>query len=128
MPESLLSRSKGNLSIRGEVTDLEDFLSDKHVAVVPLFAGSGMRVKIVEALYYGKVVITTQLGATGIPYTNGKNILIADTANEFIEAVNKLSQNLELIRSIGIEARRLVEQEFDLKKLSSKLTYFYANI
>ena len=128
MPESLLTQSKGNLSVYGEVSDLNAFLSDKNVAVVPLFAGSGMRVKIVEAMAHGKVVVTTRLGATGIPFENRKNLLIADSQDEFVEILTSLSADLKRILTIGNEARKLAELEFDLKKLSSKLTYFYANL
>lgn len=128
MPASLLSRSSGNLQIEGAVSSVSEFISDKNVAVIPLLSGSGLRVKIVEALAYGKVVITTSLGATGIPYENGKNILIANTPDEFVKQIRTLKESPELITSIGNEARKLAEREFDLKNLSSKLTYFYANL
>ncbi|MCB0755490.1 MAG: glycosyltransferase family 4 protein [Flavobacteriales bacterium] len=128
MPASLLSRSFGNLTIVGEVSSISEFVSDKNVAIIPLLSGSGLRVKILEALGYGKVVITTSLGATGIPYENGKNMLIADSPDEFVKQIRALKENPELITSIGNEARKLAEREFDLKNLSSKLTYFYANM
>lgn len=128
MPPSLLSRSSGNLKIEGAVSSISEFISDKNVAVIPLLSGSGLRVKIVEALAFGKVVITTSLGATGIPYQNGKNMLIANSPDGFLKQLRLLKDNPELIASIGNEARQLAEQEFDLKNLSSKLTYFYANL
>lgn len=128
MPASLLSRSSGNLKIEGAVSSVSEFISDKNVAIIPLLSGSGLRVKIVEALAFGKVVLTTSLGATGIPYQNGKNMLIANSPDEFVKQIRLLKDNLELFASIGNEARKLAEQEFDLKNLSSKLTYFYANL
>ena len=128
MPASLLSYSSGNLKIQGEVSSVSEFISDKNVAVIPLLSGSGLRVKIVEALAYWKVVITTSLGATGIPYENGKNILIANSPDEFVKQIRLLKENPELVTSIGKEARKLAEREFDLNNLSSKLTYFYANL
>ena len=128
MPSSLLSRSKERLNIEEEVSSVSTFFSDKNVAIVPLLSGGGMRVKIVEALAFGKVVITTPLGATGIPFEDGKNILLASTPDQFAEKIGSLETNPSLIRKIGIKARALAEQEFDLKNLSSKLTYFYANL
>ena len=128
MPASLLSYSSKNLKVEGEVSSVAEFVSDKNVAIIPLRSGSGMRVKIVEALAFGKVVITTSLGASGIPFEDGKNILIANTANEFVEKVTFLDENPERSSLISSEARKLAEQEFDLKNLSSKLTYFYANL
>jgi len=128
MPASLLSHSAGNLTIEGEVSSVSEFISDKNVAVIPLLSGSGLRVKIVEALTYGKVVITTSLGVTGIPYVNGKNILIADSPEDFLKQIKWLNDNPESIQTISTEARKLAEREFDLSSLSSKLTYFYANL
>ena len=128
MPPTLLSRSADNLSIEGEVSSVSEFISNKNVAIIPLLSGSGLRVKIVEALAFGKVVITTSLGATGIPFEDGKNMLIANTPEEFIAQVRKLENSPYLIESIGKEARELAINEFDLTTLSSKLTYFYANL
>ena len=128
MPASLLSQSSGNLTIEGEVSSVSEFISDKNVAVIPLLSGSGLRVKIVEALAYGKVVITTPLGATGIPYVNGKNMLIADSPEDFVKQIKWLNENPESVQTISTEARKLAEREFDLSSLSSKLTYFYANL
>jgi glycosyltransferase involved in cell wall biosynthesis len=128
MPASLLSHSSGNLIIEGAVSSVSEFISDKNVAIIPLLSGSGLRVKIVEALAFGKAVITTSLGATGIPYENGKNMLISNSPDEFLKQIRLLKDNPELIASIGNEARELAKREFDLKNLSSKLTYFYANL
>ncbi|MFM1875873.1 MAG: hypothetical protein RL266_1610, partial [Bacteroidota bacterium] len=61
-------------------------------------------------------------------FKNGKNILIANSPDEFVKQIRLLKENPELVTSIGNEARKLAEQEFDLKNLSSKLTYFYANL
>lgn len=128
MPTSLLSRNKGNLKIEGEVKAASEFISDKNIAVIPILSGSGMRVKIIEALAHGKVVVTTSLGATGIKYLDGTNLLIANTPSEFVEKLQLLQNQPALIRTIGSEARKLAEQEYDLKKLSSKLTYFYGKL
>lgn len=124
MPEYLLDEANGNLNITGEVESVVDFVKDKPIAIVPLLSGSGMRVKIVEALALGKVVISTSLGAEGIPYEEGKNMLIANSAEEFVEHIGFLSDNPKEIPVIGKEARKLAETEFDQRNLSSKLTYF----
>jgi len=128
MPASLLSRSSRNLKMEAEISSVSQYILNKNVAIVPLLSGGGMRVKIVEALAFGKVVITTSLGATGIPYEDGKNILIANSSDEFVQKIRLLHDHPDLIALIGTEARKLAEVEFDLKKLSSKLTYFYANL
>ena len=55
--------------------------------IVPLFAGSGIRVKILEGMALGKVIITTRIGLEGIPAIDRKHVLIADTKEEMIEAI-----------------------------------------
>lgn len=128
MPNYLLDKASGNLKIAGQIDSVADFVSTKNIAIVPLLSGSGMRVKIIEALAMGKVVLTTSIGATGIPYSDGENILIANTPEEFVLKLKYLSDNPKKIVDIGKAARTLAQQEFDITKLSSKLTYFYANL
>jgi glycosyltransferase involved in cell wall biosynthesis len=103
---------------------MKDFTLDKNVAVIPLLSGSGLRVKIVEALALGKVVVTTSIGAMGIPYSDGKNMLIANSPEEFVSQIQKLMEKPILLKNISKGARKLAESEFDLHNLSSKLTYF----
>jgi glycosyltransferase involved in cell wall biosynthesis len=124
MPEYLKEQSKGNLIIEAEVESMKDFTLDKNVAVIPLLSGSGLRVKIVEALALGKVVVTTSIGAMGIPYSDGKNMLIANSPEEFVSQIQKLMEKPILLKNISKGARKLAESEFDLHNLSSKLTYF----
>lgn len=128
MPQQLIDRSKGNLTIEPEVDSVSEFTSDKNVAIIPILSGSGMRVKIIEALALGKVVVTTKLGATGIPYREGEHLLIADSAAEFLDKIKYLENHPSKIKEMSNAARKLAEQEFDLNKLSSKLTYFYTNL
>jgi glycosyltransferase involved in cell wall biosynthesis len=124
MPDYLLDEANGNLNIKGEVESVVEFVKDKPIAIVPLLSGSGMRVKIVEALALGKVVISTSLGADGIPYEDGKNMLIANTPEEFVDQIQLLTENPKLIPKIGKEARKLAETEFDQRNVGTKLTYF----
>ena len=64
-------------------------LSTKHaVMIVPLFSGSGMRVKIVEGMMMGKVIITTTLGKEGIEGEHKQHFLVADDENQFMQAVS----------------------------------------
>ncbi len=106
---------------------MEDYVSDKNIALVPPLSGRGLRVNLVEALALGKVVISTTIGAQGIPYEDGKNMLIANTPQDFVEKLEFLTNNPDSIRSIGDNARKLAIEKFDLHQLSTKLTYFYAH-
>lgn len=128
MPESLLNMKHSNVEIIGEVPDAQEFIRSHTVMVVPLFSGSGIRIKIIEGMAMGKAIISTKIGAEGINYTNGENILIADTAEEFPEAVRKCVESPELCGILGKNARRLIEEEHSLEHVMAKLEKFYNQI
>ena len=103
-------------------------MNGKDVMIVPLFSGSGMRVKIIEGMALGKVVISTKLGAEGINYTNKENILIANTANEFVDSIKELQQSKNMYSMIAENARQLVSDNYDNTALGHKLYHFYQSL
>lgn len=125
MPKHLLEASTERLVVRGEVSDAASFMQQANIAIIPLFSGSGLRVKIVEAMAHGKTVITTELGGTGIPYTAGTDLLIADSAQAFADRIDMLIDRPEKVSQIGRAARQLAERHFDQLHISSELDYFY---
>ena len=100
------------LVVVGEVADARQFVSSKAISIVPLFAGSGMRVKIIEAMALGRAIISTTVGAEGINYTNGADIIIADDADTFAAAVVKALNNETLRQSLGQQAQLLVNTQY----------------
>jgi glycosyltransferase involved in cell wall biosynthesis len=80
--------------------------------VVPLFSGSGMRIKIMEGLALGKPIITTTIGAEGIEVTNKENIFIANTSEEMIQTIEFCVNNIEQCEKIGKNARILTEKVY----------------
>ena len=82
MPEWLLQLKMKNVVIKGEVADSHEFINSKSIMIVPLNSGGGMRVKIIEGMAFAKTIISTAVGAEGIEYENGKNILIANSEEE----------------------------------------------
>src|SRR6187549_3745440 len=99
-------------------------MKDKPVMIVPLLSGGGMRVKIIEGMASGKAIVSTSVGAEGINYTNNKNILIADTPESFISAILKLKNDKQFCKSIGDNARKLVEEEYDNNIIGKELLTF----
>jgi glycosyltransferase involved in cell wall biosynthesis len=87
-------------------------LARAKVAVVPLLAGSGTRLKILEAWAAGVPVVSTFLGAEGLPVRAGEHLLLADGAADFVEAVSRLLASKELRRKVGMAGRLLLEKEF----------------
>jgi glycosyltransferase involved in cell wall biosynthesis len=128
MPEWLLNLKMPNVVVLGEVADATGFINSKSVMVVPLFSGSGIRVKIIEAMALGKAVISTAIGAEGIEYTAGENILIANNPDEFIRAVESCIQDIDRTEQIGRNARKLIEDKHSLAMLIRKLEAFYKSL
>ena len=78
MPGWLSEKRFPNIVVVGEVEDAKTFMHSKSILIVPLFSGSGIRIKIIEGMATGKPIISTTVGAEGINYTRDKNIFIAD--------------------------------------------------
>jgi glycosyltransferase involved in cell wall biosynthesis len=125
MPESFLHLNEKNLVCVGEVADAKQFIQSKQIMIVPLFAGSGIRIKILEGMALGKAIISTSLGAQGIDVVNGKHLLIANTATEFIEAIDSLVSNPQLVSDLGNNARKLIEEQYDNEQVIKRLLAFY---
>ncbi len=125
MPGWMLSLDLPNVVVLGEVEDARAFLASKSIMIVPLFSGSGIRVKIIEGMAAGKTIISTTIGAEGIACTNRENILIADAPCEFFEMISMCVSEAEIGRKIGKRARLLVETEYNARNLIQKLLAFY---
>ncbi len=109
----------------GEINDAYDFINSKAVMVVPLFSGSGMRIKIIEGMALGKPIVTTDIGTEGIPTENGKNILIANDADKFTDAINQLINDRDLANRIGKSAIGFIQEKFDNLSQAEALIEFY---
>ena len=109
----------------GEINDAYDFINSKAVMVVPLFSGSGMRIKIIEGMALGKPIVTTDIGTEGIPTESGKNILIANDADSFTEAINQLINDRSLSDRIGTNAIGFIQEKYDNLSQAEALVEFY---
>ena len=89
--------------------------------LVPLFSGSGIRVKIMEGMALGKCIISTSIGVRGINCSNNKNIIIANTENEFIEAMCFCIQNPDKVNFIGDQAKKYAREKFSKSHITNKL-------
>ena len=128
MPKWLLKLKKKNVNILGEVPDAKEFVKNNDIAIVPLLSGSGIRIKIIESMAMGKTVITTMVGAEGIQYSEYENIIIADSPGKMVEVICKIIKEPNEAQRIGWNARRLVEDVYDNKKIIERLLIFYDEI
>ena len=113
-PESVEKLVTGDprIELSGPVEDAVAELARAQVAVVPLLAGSGTRFKILEAWAAALPVVSTSIGAEGLPARDGEHLLLADTAAEFADAVSRLLACKDLRIAVGNSGRSLLEKEF----------------
>lgn len=120
-----LANPDAGINVTGYVPDVEPIIRRSSVLVVPLRAGSGMRVKILNALAQGLPVVTTTLGCEGIAAVSGRDLLVADTPEAFAEAVLCILTDEALARSLAANGRRLIEQLYDYRIVCRKLEDIY---
>ncbi len=125
-PEELKKLSSKNLIIHGEVVDLNEFIDDKNIMLCPLFSGSGMRIKLVEALANSKPVIATKLAAEGIDIENENCGWIAENENEFKSKIEFCISNS--VEQYANNAYTLAEKNFNQEKITANLVEFYNSI
>jgi glycosyltransferase involved in cell wall biosynthesis len=125
MPASFKKYQTSNIKIMGEVEDATVFMQSKQIMVVPLFAGSGIRVKILEGMSLGKAIVTTTLGVEGIEAQNKKHVLVADDAQTFAASIVELLQNQTKTEQLGNEAKQLATDQYHNNKVITRLLNFY---
>jgi glycosyltransferase involved in cell wall biosynthesis len=111
--------------IWGEVEDGHAFIQSHDIMVVPLLSGGGIRVKIIEGMALGKVIISSTIGAIGIQYKEKENLLIADTANEWINAIDLLINQAGKQEMLAKNARQFAASHFDNRNVTKELIHFY---
>jgi polysaccharide biosynthesis protein PslH len=117
-----------NISYCGEVDSSFQFISDKSVMVVPLFSGSGIRMKIIEGMSLGKSIVTTSAGAYGLEYEDKKNIFIADSAPLFADYITHLLLDKDLRKETGRNAMENVRKNYDILASTDNLLKFYTEL
>ncbi len=111
--KSIFEMESNNVVIHGEVPDAKAFLNSFDIMIVPLLSGGGMRLKILEGLALGRIVITTSLGLEGIDATDGEEVFIANSADEFIEKLQFCENNSGKLLEISKKAVTLFKNKFD---------------
>ncbi len=127
-PDWLHQKKIPNIVIHGEIEDALAFITDHPIMIVPLFSGSGMRVKILESMALSRVTITTTIGLEGIHAQAGQEVLIADNKDDFIRQIQFCIDNSEQLPIIGNKARTFIEQHFDNISIAKRLLDFYHEI
>lgn len=121
MPNDIKNIANENIIIDGEVENAKTFMQKHNLMISPLLNGSGIRIKILEAMAIGKTIISTSIGASGIYYQDKKNILIADTAVQFANQIIWCLENPLESKKIGENAHLNIRAYYDAEKISEQL-------
>jgi glycosyltransferase involved in cell wall biosynthesis len=109
------------VEVTGSVDDVRPHLARAAVYIVPLRIGGGTRLKIFEAMAAGKAVVSTTIGAEGLPVSNGRHLAIADAPEEFAATVIRLLRTPTERRALAYAARSLMETRYDWSAVSASL-------
>jgi sugar transferase (PEP-CTERM/EpsH1 system associated) len=121
-PTPAVRRLAGDgVTVTGRVDDVRPFMRDAAVYIVPLRIGGGTRLKIFEAMAMGKAVVSTVIGAEGLPVTSGEQLVLADGPVEFARSVLDLLRDRDRRRRLERAARALVLERFDWSVVAREL-------
>ncbi|MGQ9454979.1 MAG: glycosyltransferase family 4 protein [Armatimonadota bacterium] len=112
--------------VTGYVDDVRVVAASCGVFIVPLRSGSGVRVKILDALAMGLPVVATSIGAEGLVVRSGEHLLIADEPQQFAQAVISVLTDRQLAERLGMQGRELVEREYSWEVVGRRLLNVYA--
>ena len=114
-----------NVTFYGEVEDAKKFINTCPIMVVPLLSGSGMRVKILEGMFLGRIVITTSLGLEGINAKDRNQVLVAETVQEFVRKVDFCFDHPVLSQHISHRAQVFAARHYDNLEIGRELYSYY---
>lgn len=110
--KTILDLRSDSVCITGYVDNLRPYIDDSLLSVVPMRIGGGMRIKVLDLFSFGIPVISTNIGCEGIPVSNGKHILIADTPLEFKHSIESIYHDTELRQSLVNNALSFVKSHY----------------
>ena len=120
MPKTIYELANTNVIIHGKVKSSEEFIQNNGILVAPIFSGSGVRIKILEALSFGLPVVASTIAMQGIP---SKSVLIADNKKEFIEQISLLLSQKEILKNIQQKGLETIKTEFSNEQISFSLKH-----
>jgi glycosyltransferase involved in cell wall biosynthesis len=110
------------VTVTGYVDDLRDYVNKATVVLCPVRVGAGTRNKILQAMAMRRPVVSTPLGAEGLEYEEGRDLLIASDAESFAVQTLRLLDDSQLAETLAENGRNLVQQHYSVNLLESMLT------
>lgn len=121
MPHDLLASGTESLRIIGTVSNAGDFWAGIHLGIAPLRSGSGVRIKVLECMALGIPVLSTSIGCEGIAAVPNREIIIADDAEAFAQAIMAYTYKKDELRRVGLAAQKFIEREHAPKAAAARL-------
>jgi sugar transferase (PEP-CTERM/EpsH1 system associated) len=118
-----LARKDSSVIVTGRVDDVRPYMERAAAYVVPLRIGGGTRLKIFEAMAMEKAIVSTTIGAEGLPVQDGKELLLADTAESFAASVVKVLKDKALANELGQRAAATVRANFGWGKVAQQFAH-----
>jgi glycosyltransferase involved in cell wall biosynthesis len=109
------------ISLKGFVPDLQEIYRDSRVSVAPLLFGSGMKVKVLDAMARGMPTVTTSVGAEGIDMEHGKHLLVADKPHDMANEVDRLLTDPHLWQRLQVNSRALISERYTWRQLFTQM-------
>jgi len=119
-PKEVSALAAPHIAIHGLVPDMRVYHRQASVVVVPLLRGGGTKLKVLEAAAMGKAIVTTSIGAAGLAFRDGEDLIVADQPEEFADAVVGLARDRALQRKLGASARRIA-LEYEWNAIGQRL-------
>jgi glycosyltransferase involved in cell wall biosynthesis len=124
----MLKMNIPGVTVHGEVPSARHFLNAYPVTVAPLLSGGGMRAKILEGMALGRVVVSTSVGMEGIDAKHGREALIADTPEAWLEAIQWCVAQQAQLQVMGEQAATFCNESYDNLKVGKRLMAAYQGI
>lgn len=117
-----------NIVFEGFVEDLTPFLTKAGFQVAPLFSGSGMKLKVLNALSHGLPIVTTSIGSEGIRMKSGEHYMHAESGAEFLSTIRTLLNEPEVSERIACNGRELIKEYYNWETQAGRLSRFLDEI
>ena len=118
-------RRRPDITITGAVPDIQPYIAHADLYVVPLLAGGGTRLKIMEAMAMAKPIVSTRLGAEGFPVADGEELALADTPADFAARCSQLLLDGDAAAALGRRGRAFAEAHYDWRAIVPRLEELY---
>ena len=128
VPEVKAYSSKAGVTVTGSVPDVRPYYRQAWMQIVPLRIGGGTRLKIVESLAIRTPVISTTVGAQGLGLQHDKDILLADTAEDFVQQTARALKYAKLRKHLELAGLQTARARFSWKTIGAQLANVYSNL